>query len=256
MKVAVFASTDTGLKVVQLFRSIGHKLEYLVLNDEEDPDMREAIVAAADANRVIPYKQLLRSISLDDPLVQAGSIDIGILAWWPHIIGNRIRSLSSRGFLNFHPSMLPFNRGKNPNFWALANDTPHGVSIHWVDDNIDGGPIAFRRPIEITWTDTGESLYAKSKEAIFELFRDSLPSILAADIPRIPQAQDFGVHYSKQLDPASRIELDHEYRARDLLNLLRARTFKPYPGCRFTERGRTYEVRISIEEVDSAGGAF
>ena len=42
------------------------------------------------------------------------------------------------------------------------------------------------------------------------------------------------------------IDLDREYRARDLLNLLRARTFPGYPACSFVADGTEYEVRVSI----------
>ena len=42
--------------------------------------------------------------------------DLGILAWRPKIICSEIMSLAPSGFINFHPSLLPYNRGKNYNF--------------------------------------------------------------------------------------------------------------------------------------------
>ncbi|NYT46280.1 hypothetical protein H0A64_15755 [Alcaligenaceae bacterium] len=40
--------------------------------------------------------------------------------------------------------------------------------------------------------------------------------------------------------------MDASYKARDLLNLIRARTFDGYPACVFEEREEQYEVRITI----------
>ena len=66
------------------------------------------------------------------------------------------------------------------------------------------------------------------------------------------KVQDFergSFHISKQLDEASVIELDHHYLARDLLNLIRARTFYGRPSCFFLEGGKRYSVIIKIEEL-------
>ena len=42
--------------------------------------------------------------------------DIGFLLWWPKIIHQEIINLPKDGFYNIHPSLLPFCKGKNPNF--------------------------------------------------------------------------------------------------------------------------------------------
>ena len=48
------------------------------------------------------------------------------------------------------------------------------------------------------------------------------------------------------------IDLDRAYQARDLLNILRARTFPPYPGAFFRENGRKIYVRLELEEEAGA----
>ncbi|MFY9237397.1 MAG: hypothetical protein WAO78_00710, partial [Roseovarius sp.] len=78
----------------------------------------------------------------------------------------------------------------------------------------------------------------------------ALPTILEAnDLSLVPQDLGSGsAHFAKELEPASRIDLDRVYRARDLLNLLRARTFTGHPGCFFEHEGQTYEISIKIGE--------
>jgi methionyl-tRNA formyltransferase len=183
--------------------------------------------------------------------------DLIVLAWWPHVVQAELLAVPRLGTLNLHPSLLPHNRGKHYNFWNLVEDVPFGVSIHWVVPDVDAGDVAFQAPIEKSWEDTGGTLYGKAQEAIVRLFRESLPAIRAGRIPR--RAQDLGAgsfHKARELEPASRIELDRSTTPRALLNLLRARTFPPHPAAWFSEGGRAYEVRVSIRrapERDAAG---
>ncbi len=51
------------------------------------------------------------------------------------------------------------------------------------------------------------------------------------------------------------IDLDKSYKARDLLNIIRARTFYPHPAAYFVDGGEKYEVRIDIKRVSKKGGA-
>ncbi len=55
--------------------------------------------------------------------------------------------------------------------------------------------------------------------------------------------------FSHELQPASRIDLDRQSSARQLLNLLRARTFPGYPACHFEDKGEMYEVRVDIRRL-------
>jgi methionyl-tRNA formyltransferase len=175
-------------------------------------------------------------------------IDIGVLAWWPELVKQPLLSKPRLGFINTHPSLLPHNRGKHYNFWALVEQAPFGVSLHMVDDGIDSGDVIAQRPISYGWEDNGETLYVKAGEAMVRLFQDTYQTIRKLDFPR--QRQDLATgsfHKSNELDAASRIDLDRNYTARALLNLLRARTFAGHPSCWFSDKGETFEVRIEIK---------
>lgn len=179
-------------------------------------------------------------------------LDLALLAWWPYLLRGSILN-SAPMILNTHPSFLPYCRGKDPNFWAIVDSVPYGVSIHHVNSAIDAGDIAFQKEIPVLWTDTGATLYQKGLESMVDLFNEALPTIVRGVIPRIPQPGEGTLHYRKQLAPASSIELDAPTTARNLLNRLRAGTFPPYPACRFTDQGTEYDVRVSISMVPSEG---
>jgi len=183
--------------------------------------------------------------------------DIGILAWWPHIIKEPLLSLPKLGWLNTHPSLLPYGRGKHPNFWAIEDDTPYGATLHWVTGEVDAGPIAWQREIPYGWTATGGSLYALAQTAMVELFEDHVDDILAGEIPRRMQDWDATTHgyaaRARSLEVCSKIDIDDDgwpgdggILPRETLNTIRARTFTGHPGAWFTDDGVKYRVRVEI----------
>jgi len=155
------------------------------------------------------------------------------------------------GFINTHPSLLPHNRGKHYNFWALVEQAPFGVTLHCVDSGVDTGPIVAQSTLAYDWCDTGETLYNKAKTAMVELFCKTYPILRTEQYDTKPQNAGMGsFHRASELESASQIDLDALYRARDLLNLLRARTFQGYPGCWFEEAGNCYEISVKIRKVN------
>ena len=251
MRIGLFAGDVVGLETLRFFSEKREPLACLVL-DSGDPkglnsEMRRIaleahcpLVLTSDALKTVQGLSSLRELDLD----------LILLAWWPYILKEDLIRLPRIGCLNFHPSYLPYNRGKHYNFWSLVEENPFGVTIHWVNEGIDSGDIAFQSLIPKTWEDTGETLYLKAQQEIVRLFKENFPNIKAGDIPRKPQDTSLGgFHYAKELEEASRIDLEKEYKARRLLNLLRARTFPPHPGAWFVDHGVKYEVRVRITAV-------
>ena len=174
--------------------------------------------------------------------------DLGLLAWWPKIIRAPLLSLPRRGFVNTHPSLLPYGRGKHYNFWSIVDRVPFGVSLHTVDESVDSGDIVAQTELPYDWEDTGGSLYQKATEAMLKLVHETYPRLRRLDFQARPQNLAVGTfHRSVELEATSSIDLDKGYIARDLLNLLRARTFPGYPACTFSDGDAVYEVRVDIK---------
>ena len=183
-------------------------------------------------------------------IIQQYGPEVVFLAWWPHLLKASHLDLGQKFTLNMHPSLLPHCRGKDPNFWAIVERVPFGVTIHHVSPGIDDGPIAFQRAFETSWTDTGGSLYKKATAEIVSLFSENYERILRLDIPQLPQnSSSSSFHTRAELTLKSIIDLDSKYTGREMLNLLRARTFPPHPAVTFTDGGETYRVRVCIERV-------
>ena len=247
MNLALFAGKDIGLETVSFLSRVGQPISCLLLDSKDPAQLSDEIKRCAKAHRVIYSDALVTSEGKE--IFSKLDIDIILLAWWPYLIPESIFTQAKVACLNFHNSLLPFNRGKHPNFWSIVEQVEYGVSIHHVTRGIDDGGIAFQTRIPITWEDSGKTLYEKGKRAIVDLFKEHFEEIRSLKIPRIPQDLKRGsFHLSSELENASRIDLEKSYTARDLLNLLRARTFPPYPAAWFLDDGQTYEVRVEISK--------
>lgn len=226
--------------------------QWLLENYPEDigavVTISENAVCLAARRRGIPCLLFESEAQLRAALGALSPFELGILAWWPKLISPALMSLALGGFINTHPSLLPCNRGKHYNFWALVEQAPFGVSLHFVDEGIDSGDIVAQQAIPYDWQDTGETMYIKAGAGMLELFKSTYLHIRSGAIQRTPQVASMGsLHYARDIDAASRIDLDKYYTARELINLLRARTFPGHPACHFEENAETYEITVNIK---------
>ena len=155
------------------------------------------------------------------------------------------------GFINTHPSFLPFSRGKHYNFWTLVEETKFGVTLHYVDKDIDSGDIIYQKRINYDWLDNGESLFNKAKIEMINMFKEFYPLYRNDKLSAKKQNLEEGsYHHSSEIEKISVLDLDKSYKLRNILNLLRGRTFNGHPACSFYDSKslKSYYVRVSITE--------
>lgn len=103
-------------------------------------------------NYGIPIIQLSKSINHPESISVIKSFEPDLLI---SIAGNQIfkkqlLALASKGCLNLHTALLPKYRGLLPTFWVMKNDEKYtGVSVFFVDEGIDSGPIVVQERVEI-----------------------------------------------------------------------------------------------------------
>jgi methionyl-tRNA formyltransferase len=242
-RIGIFAHGEVGYSILgKLLSYAPENVFALVIDAEAVPDGFD-IPEGCETRRWRDQDEGERADWL-----RSRQLDVIILAWWPHLLKGAALN-AAPVILNTHPSLLPYCRGKDPNFWAIVENAPYGVTLHHVNAAIDAGDIAFQKEISVSWADTGETLYQKALTAMVVLFEEALPTIVHGSIPWIPQTDAGSLHYRSQLEPASVIDLDAPTTARDVLNRLRARTFPPHPACRFSDGDDVYEVRVTIDKL-------
>lgn len=100
--------------------------------------------------------------------------------------------------VNLHISYLPWNRGADPNFWSFVDNTPKGVTIHFMDKGIDTGDIIAQREVPMYDDDTLATSYARLQMTIQDLFVEVWPFILNGSCRRMKQPE--GGSYHKKSD--------------------------------------------------------
>lgn len=186
--------TDVMFKLKKLFRSNSpayyRRWRVLVLSDYAEK-IEHIIKALGD--EVI-------SITNKDPevtksLIKNESIDFIICFGYGRILKPKI--INHVACINIHVGYLPFNRGPNPNLWAWLDVTPKGVTIHYMDKNIDTGDIIAQQEIDDFKDATIQSSYDKHVEIGISLFKEQWPKIRASKNKRKKQYGDYTVHTLK-----------------------------------------------------------
>ena len=97
-------------------------------------------------------------LELESLLDQLDS-DLIILAGFMRILGEKITKKFGNKMINLHPSLLPLYPGLNTHKKVLSNkDKNHGVSIHYVSGELDGGPLIAQGIIKVKKNDNLDSL--------------------------------------------------------------------------------------------------
>ncbi len=83
------------------------------------------------------------------------------------------------GCVNLHPAPLPEYRGMYPTFWELYNgERKSGVSIHFMNERLDAGPIIATRRFPISPGETIFSLDCKKSEVLPGLLAEALDALV------------------------------------------------------------------------------
>ncbi len=92
-------------------------------------------------------------------LFEAWRVELIVLAGWMRIISPKLIDAFPNRIINLHPSMLPKYKGLHAIERALeSGDEVTGVSVHYVNEELDGGDIIIQEEVGILPYDTLESL--------------------------------------------------------------------------------------------------
>lgn len=161
---------------VVLISGSGSNLQALIDSQGEDNPLRiRAVISnradaygltraqnAGIATQVLDHKAFADREAFDCALIEAidgFQPDLVVLAGFMRILTPAfVRHYSGR-LLNIHPSLLPKHKGLNTHQRALdAQDPEHGCSVHFVSEELDGGPLVIQAVVPVEPGDTVETL--------------------------------------------------------------------------------------------------
>ena len=134
----------------------------------------ERAEAAGIPTQLIDHSQYANRETFDQAMLDAlkpYQPDLVVLAGFMRILSaDFVRTLNGK-LINIHPSLLPLYKGTQTHKRALeAKDTIHGCSIHYVTEELDGGPVIAQSEVPIYPNDTEELLATKVQKEEHHLY--------------------------------------------------------------------------------------
>ena len=125
-------------------KQINASLSAVISNNAEAYGLTRARKHAIET-RVIDHRQYKSRDSFDQALlrcIKEFDPDYILLAGFMRILGSAFINAYRNKIINIHPSLLPDYKGLNTHQRAMDNlEIEHGVSIHLVTPELDGGPV-------------------------------------------------------------------------------------------------------------------
>lgn len=134
-----------------------------------------------------------------DCLTSYAQYDVMVSFGYRHVLPREFIASFRKDIINLHVSLLPFNRGAHPNFWAFFENTPHGVTIHLVDEGIDTGPILYQQSVTFDDEKTFSATHSRLLREVESLFVSKLDQILSGSYAARPQRGKGTYHAASDL---------------------------------------------------------
>lgn len=107
-------------------------------------------------------------------ILERYNVDLIILAGFMRILSEYFVEKYEGKLINIHPSLLPKHKGLNTHEKVLKEkDKLHGVTVHFVDSSLDGGPICAQSSFEVGTKDV-----ANLEEKVHQLEHKIYPRVI------------------------------------------------------------------------------
>lgn len=156
------------------------EMAIVLSNREGAPGIERALARGIEA-RVIPSKGLEREAY--DKLVVAAlrekNVDLVCLAGYMRLLSPHFVKAFPAAILNIHPSLLPSFPGLESQRQALEHGAKFsGCTVHFVDENLDAGPIVMQAVVPIEDRDTPDTLAEKILREEHRIYSEAVRIVL------------------------------------------------------------------------------
>ena len=165
--------------------------------------------------------------------------DIAIVVAYGQIIPKEILSLTKKGFINIHASLLPKWRGAAPiqrSIMSLEKKT--GISIMKIDEDLDTGPICNSYEIDILANDNAETLSVKLSSLASEKILKNIDNIFDEKVKFKDQLHKEATYADKIEKSEGKIDWDNS--ADKIIGKING--LYPSPGAWFLYKGERYKI--------------
>lgn len=172
MKRIVVLISGTGSNMLAIQKAceahkIAGRIVAVISNKASAKGIEKAAAQGIDTD-VLSHKSFPSREAYDrelKTLIDSYQPDLVVLAGFMRILTGEFTRHYEGRMLNIHPSLLPKYKGINTHQRALdAGDEEHGVSVHFVTEELDGGPVILQAKVPIFDGDTTDDLQSRVHE--------------------------------------------------------------------------------------------
>ncbi|MDO9422500.1 MAG: formyltransferase family protein [Herminiimonas sp.] len=157
MNIYICGQKHFGAEVFTALSNAGHTIVGVsspALSGDGGDDRLKAVAEAAGVKWM--KSGLLNENTIPD------NVDLIVTAHSHDFVRLPTRNKTTHGAIGYHPSLLPIHRGKDAIIWTIQmGDKVTGGSVYWLDEVMDGGPIAAQEHVFVMPGDTPELLWKR-----------------------------------------------------------------------------------------------
>ena len=156
------------------------EIAIVISNREGAPGIERAKARGIPA-KVIPSKGLEREVYDRQvaAVLQEARVDLICLAGYMRLLSPYFVAAFPQRILNIHPSLLPSFPGLEAQRQALEYGVKFaGCTVHFVDENLDAGPILLQAVVPVEDNDTEESLSARILKEEHRIYSEAVKIVL------------------------------------------------------------------------------
>ena len=175
--------------------------------------------------------------------------DLAIVVAYGKIIPNEILSLTKKGFINIHASLLPKWRGAAPIERAVLNkDKETGISIMKIEKKLDSGPFIKQISVKINKETTSGELSKKLSILGAEALKESIELISSSKV-NFKQQNEKNATYAKKINKIE-TQINWKDKAENIIAKINA--FNPKPGAWFLLKNERIKI-LKAKEITQKG---
>lgn len=238
MKLFLFLASRRGYAVLKkLVEAKAQIAGILCLVEDPHEEQFHPKIAAIAKEHAIPlfYSTDVKPSEYKNVLQQIKP-DIAFAIGWRYLISKEAYSVPPKGTLILHDSLLPKYRGFAPMNWAIINgESQTGVTLFYIAEGVDSGPIIDQLSTEIHIKDTAKTIDENIIKLYEKIIIKNLPDFESGKIKSLAQDESQASYTCKRTPEDGEINWQHS--ALQIYNLIRGLTH-PFPGAYTTLKGK------------------
>ena len=165
--------------------------------------------------------------------------DLAIVVAYGQIIPKKYLSLTKKGFINIHGSLLPSWRGAAPIQRSIMNlDHETGISIMKIEEELDSGPVSNVYKIKLNPSQNAQEISEKLSILASKKILENIDDILE-DRAKFIEQDHSKATYAKKIDKKEG-QIDWNIEATKIIGMING--LFPSPGAFFTFNGERYKI--------------